>query len=564
MFSTATNLLPTVFGNLRTPPASSKTPEDGEQQKPGDTDHWIVSETRRQELLQQARNHRLSWIMDEKPSSPTITEALPPHGCSSKKNLDIELNDDDDDLHRISQEVISFLQHCSRQVPEQDPPMPSFDKDVSPFDLSSRYSDHERFQNAVADFRSNCQAHPGATSDFIARCQAFVTEYHHHLTGEASPAPPPPLTGSVVHTFIEEQLLTRSTAIAVVFSPDVTHELQHEILETMLMKKLGGLRLMKNDSVGSDRERDFQARCDNLRSLISFKHLDLPEPRESLDTWIALAQALGHELHVVDSPREKLQVISSVSQELSRVWASQQGHFPTADELLPSLIWLILNSKMTHVYATIAYIQEYRHPSRLASESLYYFTHFVSAVTFLEGLEDASMLSKMDREEFQHAIGRQKEELSQNSCLSSLPYPSTFGDEDNERMLKSPSVPTVLETRQRRLDMERQHSQTCMIDKMKSCNLEPVVPHRWPKSPSLDDRGFCDEQSSMIFPSTFKGIQAHELQMKDIPLLVREYQQLVSKCRMLHASMIEKAAAPVLNNPGSGILHTLRKRMHSK
>lgn len=70
-----------------------------------------------------------------------------------------------------------------------------------------------------------------------------------------------------------------------------------------------------------------------------------------------------------------------------------------ADEFLPILIYVVIRANPLHLFSNIQYVSLFRHPNKMITEMGYYFTHLVSAVTFIETV-DSKRLS-IDPDEFQ-------------------------------------------------------------------------------------------------------------------------------------------------------------------
>ena len=64
----------------------------------------------------------------------------------------------------------------------------------------------------------------------------------------------------------------------------------------------------------------------------------------------------------------------------------EANFFVSADELLPLLILCIIRSQTPTIYLDLEYVQTYRNPSHFQGEVAYYFTHLLSALTYIEHL----------------------------------------------------------------------------------------------------------------------------------------------------------------------------------
>ncbi|CAI5722030.1 unnamed protein product [Peronospora destructor] len=85
------------------------------------------------------------------------------------------------------------------------------------------------------------------------------------------------------------------------------------------------------------------------------------------------------------------------------------GRFPSADEFLPALIFVVLRANPRELKRNVAFILEYRNPTKLVPEPGYFFTRLVSSVAFLEEI-DCSQLT-ISAEDFDDGLRRSKESL---------------------------------------------------------------------------------------------------------------------------------------------------------
>ncbi|CAI5723697.1 unnamed protein product [Hyaloperonospora brassicae] len=257
-------------------------------------------------------------------------------------------------------------------------------------------------------------------------------------------------------------------------------DLLHEVLEAFLMEKLYVKTLTPSDQVAKQDDA-FHDRI-SLLAFVTLKHLDLPEPKtdEQEHTWLRLATQL-EAATLYPSPRRKMDGILRVCQDLTSFLKMQNGdRFPSADEFLPALIYVVLRANPRELKRNVAYILEYRNPAKLVSEPGYFFTHLVSSIAFLEEV-DCSRLT-ISAEEFDEGLRQSKkrfvlgEELREvglgvmggdviscsvrtaNNATAAedrkqmRPRPDSFGhamDEDKTSL----RFPTVLDVRAKRLSL---------------------------------------------------------------------------------------------------------------
>lgn len=70
-----------------------------------------------------------------------------------------------------------------------------------------------------------------------------------------------------------------------------------------------------------------------------------------------------------------------------------------ADDFLPTLIWVVLQASPLNIVSSIQYIGKFCHPDQLHGAASYFFTHFYSAVAFIENMDhEALSMTRIDYE----------------------------------------------------------------------------------------------------------------------------------------------------------------------
>lgn len=245
-----------------------------------------------------------------------------------------------------------------------------------------------------------------------------------------------------------------------------SEDLLREVLEAFLMEKL----YLKALTPSPQSESEDRVLFNRLQSLafVEFKHLDLPIPvtEELKQKWHHLVLQLK-QMPLFMSPRRKMDCVLRVCQDLTTLLASQKadGKFPSADEFLPGLIYLLLKANPRELKRNLNYILEYRNPGKLVSEPGYFFTHLVSSVAFLEQV-NGSLLT-ISPEDFEEGLRRSKQQIIADIEFSTTAVEDEASgadgdDADNKKSLKEahvrprsrdPPLPNVLEVRARRMAM---------------------------------------------------------------------------------------------------------------
>lgn len=94
------------------------------------------------------------------------------------------------------------------------------------------------------------------------------------------------------------------------------------------------------------------------------------------------------------------------------------GAPPSADDFLPLLILVILQARPLYPFLNMQYISTFSHPDEMVGANGYMFTHFSSALTFIENMT-ASALHNCNQEEFDRCISVMTPQMTR--IVSELP-----------------------------------------------------------------------------------------------------------------------------------------------
>lgn len=143
------------------------------------------------------------------------------------------------------------------------------------------------------------------------------------------------------------------------------------------------------------RDRALSAHHDAIRPLVTPFFLDLKEEVAANDVIpSAIAQLCDIDSFV--SPFEKLACLFSACRILSFV-LSTGGSEGSADDLLPLLIYVVVQSHLTTLCSNIEFISRYADPDEKSGEAFCFFIHFTSACTFLEQTTPESIRQTVDQ-----------------------------------------------------------------------------------------------------------------------------------------------------------------------
>ncbi|PRP78864.1 vacuolar sorting protein 9 domain-containing protein [Planoprotostelium fungivorum] len=175
-------------------------------------------------------------------------------------------------------------------------------------------------------------------------------------------------------------------------------------------------------------DRYLNDKIEALKKFVQPRHLDISYDITSQSTWPIVLQELRN-MNEYKSPRDKLVCLVKSAKQLFKILvvcsqikreASTDPLGPlgeknadsprpesavSADVFLPALIFSIMQSNPKHLKSNAKYIQYFRNNNKMMHESGYLFVSFVTAVTFLERLNETK-LSDMSKEEYETRMSK--------------------------------------------------------------------------------------------------------------------------------------------------------------
>ena len=154
----------------------------------------------------------------------------------------------------------------------------------------------------------------------------------------------------------------------------------------------------------SRRDDHLAARLQSL-SFVKLKQLEIDEPSVFLAPGWKMAQSAIREMDNVMAPADKLACIMNSCRIIALLLSAAAeergkgggGKGVGADEFLPALIYTVIKAQPRRLYSNLRYIGEFRSPTKLMSESGYFYTNVLSAVAFAKNVKpDHLAMSKTE------------------------------------------------------------------------------------------------------------------------------------------------------------------------
>nr|XP_033778593.1 rab5 GDP/GTP exchange factor [Geotrypetes seraphini]XP_033778594.1 rab5 GDP/GTP exchange factor [Geotrypetes seraphini] len=157
-------------------------------------------------------------------------------------------------------------------------------------------------------------------------------------------------------------------------------------------------------------------------------------------------------------PRDKLACITRCSKHIFNAIKITKNEPASADDFLPTLIYIVLKANPPRLQSNIQYITRFCNPSRLMTgEDGYYFTNLCCAMAFIEKLDAQSL--NLSQEEFDRYMSGQASPKKQNA--ENWPPDACLGV---KQMYKNLDLLSQLNERQERIVHEARKLEKDLID----------------------------------------------------------------------------------------------------
>ncbi|XP_053863970.1 rab5 GDP/GTP exchange factor isoform X3 [Malaclemys terrapin pileata] len=289
------------------------------------------------------------------------------------------------------------LSACSTDIHEAKAPSPSINRQVS-----------IETDRASKEFIEFLKTYHKSGQEIYKQCKMFLEAMHHkrELSIEEQSE-----CAQDFYQNIGEKLQTRSKV-----SPEKVEKTMDQI-EKYIMTRL--YKYVFCPETTDDEKKDLVVQK-RIRALhwVTPQMLCVPVNEEISEVSDMVVKAIT-DIIEMDSkrvPRDKLACITQCSKHIFNAIKITKNEPASADDFLPTLIYIVLKGNPPRLQSNIQYITRFCNPSRLMTgEDGYYFTNLCCAVAFIEKLDAQSLnLSQEDFDRYMSGQTSPKKQESEN------------------------------------------------------------------------------------------------------------------------------------------------------
>ncbi|XP_065274585.1 rab5 GDP/GTP exchange factor [Emys orbicularis] len=286
---------------------------------------------------------------------------------------------------------------AKKEIHEAKAPSPSINRQVS--------IETDRASKEFIEFLKTCHK---SGQDIYKQCKMFLEAMHHkrELSIEEQSE-----CAQDFYQNVAEKLQTRSKV-----SPEKVEKTMDQI-EKYIMTRL--YKYVFCPETTDDEKKDLVVQK-RIRALhwVTPQMLCVPVNEEISEVSDMVVKAIT-DIIEMDSkrvPRDKLACITQCSKHIFNAIKITKNEPASADDFLPTLIYIVLKGNPPRLQSNIQYITRFCNPSRLMTgEDGYYFTNLCCAVAFIEKLDAQSLnLSQEDFDRYMSGQTSPKKQESEN------------------------------------------------------------------------------------------------------------------------------------------------------
>ncbi|GLT41380.1 hypothetical protein SLA2020_154470 [Shorea laevis] len=363
--------------------------------------------------------------------------------------------------------------------------------------------------------------HPSA-ADFVKAIKSFIVSFSNN-------APDPERDSAAVQDFLAKMEAAFRAHPLWAGCSEEELESAGEGLEKYVMTKLF-TRVFASLPDNVKHDEQLSEKMALVQQFIRPENLDIKPTFQNETSWL-LAQKELQKINMYKAPRDKLVCILNccrvINNLLFNASIASSENAPGADDFLPVLIFVTIKANPPQLHSNLLYIQRYRHQSRLVGEAAYFFTHMLSAESFISNI-DARALS-MEEAEFEKNMESARALPSGLSTdLDGLSYQldkiagNVAREESKNRSLNSKEDRASLTTETNHGSKEASHS-----NDQSSITKTPTLSE-------LVNRGAAmllkEDQTRQVFHEyPYMFAHAGDLTINDVEDLLNNYKQLAFK-----------------------------------
>lgn len=157
-----------------------------------------------------------------------------------------------------------------------------------------------------------------------------------------------------------------------------------QILERNLMNRIYLYAFYPNGDIDNMRDQILHQQIKQLSQIVTHnsKLLNIPAKYYTTSPWPS-AQAELLSLSAYKTARDKVQCIYRCCTHIIALLGTCQNSIPSADDLLPVLIFVVIKTNVKSILSTIEYVNTF-YLNDMTGEESYYWTQFCSAVEFIK------------------------------------------------------------------------------------------------------------------------------------------------------------------------------------
>lgn len=445
--------------------------------------------------------------------------------------------------------------------------------------LPSAYSEEKRLRHVAAGPTAAVNEHSSGVSHLRPRTpyNQFLSRLRHPSCGESISLMRRFVEGfpsslerqeaaHLIHSFLvktRERLLHTEAFAAAAHDPGDHLELT-EGLERFLIQKLYHMLPLSSPEDEAD-DAFFERRIKCLQ-WVRLEHLDVSEPPNMAALELGCCELAR--MDRMRCPREKLGVVFNACKVIVAVIeesrkATGDSTPPSADDLLPLLIYMLIKANPPNLQSNIQFIAFYRHPSRLTGEEAYFFTHLCSAAAFIRNVGKEGTQLNMDPQEFQEKLRLAEATLDAKAAREAEERATAAAAGEQKSSAKECGLSSTVEALRIRepvtgAALAAAASALSRLEQLSNVGEAAsrsgstrtaldganLAPHRAgaPVLQSRAERQHREQQLQVVYgdimgaPRTFSNVRSvSDLRLGEIPTLLAEYRELLN--------VIDRAAA---------------------